>query len=208
MSLDHQKVASCEKVYLILGSASPERLRLIQPLIHPDFLKVEPASIDETILPKELPRSYVMRVAYNKVEKISSLHPDAFILGADTIVAVGRRILRKACDAQEAASQMSLLSGRRHRVYTAISLYVPHKKKIFSRLAMTHVSLKRLSDTEINCFVSSGEWDNVAVYKIQGLIARWIRSTNGLSTTVQGLPLFHVYQMLQGHGFPVLGKRI
>jgi septum formation protein len=189
---------------LILASQSPERLRLIQQLVSLENLRVEPAHLDETPRFQEHPKAYVSRVAQEKSAFLACRYPDAFVIGADTIVAVGRRILRKATSPQEARDQIQLISGRRHRVYTALSLYVPHSKKFVHRLAMAHVSFKRLSSEEIDLFIGCEEWKNVASYKIQGVAGRWIRSVQGLSTTIQGLPIYPLYQLLQGNGFPVL----
>jgi septum formation protein len=160
---------------------------------------VYPANIDETPIVRERPTPYVMRMAREKAEKVSEQFSDQPILAADTIVAVGTRILRKAESEQEVYEQLRLISGRRHRVYTALALRMP-SGAYYTRLCVTHVAVKILDPQEIAFFVQSGEWRNVAVYRIEGIMGMYIRMIRGLSSTIQGLPLSDVYTLLKGHG--------
>lgn len=185
---------------IILASASKERAKTIETVLAGgtnNGFEIIPADIDETELKDELPRGYVKRIAYAKAAKISSENPDAIVIGADTIVAVGRRILRKAQSPEEARSQMNLLSGRRHRVYTGIS--VISKAGANHRVSITHIAVKLLSQQEIEQFVQSNEWKGVAVYKISGIAGKFIRSINGLEGNVRGLSLYDAAQMLVFH---------
>lgn len=182
---------------LILASGSPSRYALLKQLGIP--FEVQPADIDETPIVRERPTAYVTRVAREKAEKVSTLFSDRPILAADTIVAVGTRILRKAQSEQEAYDQLLLISGRRHRVYTALALRLP-SGAYYTRLCMTHVAVKILESQEISHFVQSKEWCNVAVYRIEGIMGMYIRMMRGLPSTVQGLPLWDTYALLKGHG--------
>lgn len=181
----------------ILASLSPSRFALLTQL--GVSFDVHGANIDETPIVRERPTPYVMRMAREKAEKVSELFPDRPILAADTIVAVGTRILRKAQSKQEAHDHLRLISGRRHRVYTALALRMP-SGAYYTRLCVTHVAVKILEADEIDFFVQSEEWRNVAVYRIEGIMGMYIRMIRGLSSTVQGLPLWDVYALLKGHG--------
>ena len=183
---------------LILASQSPSRHLLLNRILGPSF-QVHPADIDETPILRETPTAYVVRVAREKAEKIASTHGHQAILAADTIVAVGTRILRKAQTEQEVYQQLGLISGRRHRVYTAVVLRLP-SGAYYTRLAVTHVSLQILEPHEKDHFVRSHEWKNVAVYKIEGIMGRYIRTLRGLPSTVQGLPMWDTYALLKSHG--------
>ena len=181
----------------ILASQSPSRFALLTRLGIP--FDAHPANIDETPIVRERPTLYVMRMAREKAEKVSEQFSDQPILAADTIVAVGTRILRKAESEQEVHDQLRLISGRRHRVYTALALRMP-SGAYYTRLCVTHVAVKILEHHEIAFFIQSGEWRNVAVYRIEGIMGMYIRMIRGLSSTVQGLPLWDVYALLKGHG--------
>lgn len=122
------------------------------------------------------------------------------ILSGDTIGAVGRRILRKAQNDTEAYNQLILLSGRSHRIYSAVTLYNPETEKYCQRLVTTFVKFKVLEKKEIQQFVDSLEWQNVAIYRLGGFISRFIRAINGQPSTIEGLPLFETYQLLRGNG--------
>ena len=181
----------------ILASQSPSRSMLLQQLGVP--FEIQSADIDETPMARERPTSYVTRVSREKAEKVSELFFDRPILAADTIVAVGTRILRKAQSEQECYDQLCLISGRRHRVYTALSLRLP-SGAYHTRLCVTHVAVKILEPHEQSHFVRSQEWRNVAVYRLEGLMGMHIRMIRGLPSTVQGLPLWDTYALLKGHG--------
>ena len=136
--------------------------------------------------------------AKDNFQKLFQQHP--LILSGDTIVAMGRRILRKAKTPEEAQHQMEMLSGRSHRVYSAVTLYNPNTQQYCQRIATTYVKFKHLEPMEIQQFVDSGQWKNVAVYRLEGFVSRFIRSINGESSTIEGLPMFETYQLLRGNG--------
>lgn len=186
------------KLRLILGSGSPRRRELLAQIgVVPD--EIRPADIDETPLKNELPRPYAARLA---VEKARAIVSDDLILSADTVVAVGRRILGKPENATQAAQFLLLLSGRRHRVITGVALRLGDK--IWSRQVETVVKFKRLSDVELSAYLRSNEWQGKAGgYAIQGIGGAFIPSINGSYTNVVGLPLTEVTNMLIGAGYPV-----
>lgn len=183
---------------LILGSASPRRRELLAQIgVTPD--EVRPADIDETPLKGELPRAYALRLA---TEKARAIPGDDLILTADTVVAVGRRILEKPADEAEAVKFLLLLSGRRHRVVTAVALR--HGERLWTRRVEAQVKFKRLSDEEISAYVRSGEWRGKAGgYAIQGIGAAFIPWMSGSYTAVVGLPLTETAGLLTGAGYPV-----
>lgn len=193
---------------LVLGSASPRRLALLQQIgVEPDALV--PAEIDETPKKTELPRSLATRLAFEKAQAVRKLvqgHPElegAFIITADTVVSVGRRILPKCDLAAEAAQCLRLLSGRAHRVYTAAVLVTP-KGAFRQKLVKTRVRFKRLSSVEMEAYLASGEWRGKAGgYAIQGLAGAFVEDINGSYSAVVGLPLVDIHRMLIGDGFPV-----
>ena len=192
---------------LILASGSPRRVSLInQAGIEPDALR--PADVDETPLRGELPRVCANRLAYAKATTaLEGVGVDddvygAFILAADTVVAVGRRILPKPELVDEAAQCLRLLSGRNHRVYTALCLITP-KRKYRQRVVETRVRFKRLSSEDIESYLGSGEWRGKAGgYAAQGLAGTFIVKLVGSYTNVVGLPLYETVTLLAGEGFP------
>lgn len=185
---------------LILASASPRRQELLAQIgITPD--QIIPADIDETAHSKESPRQLAARLSLEKAALIGENHPEYYILAADTIVALGKRILGKATTVQEARNYLKLLSGRRHRVYSGISLITPEGKQI-SRVVATTVIFKQLSTQDLNAYLSHEEWQGKAgAYAIQGFAARFIKGINGSYSNVVGLPLFETANMLQGTGY-------
>ncbi len=185
---------------LILASASPRRLDLLkQAGIIPNA--VAPADIDETPLKTELPRDHALRLAKEKAEAVARTHPDSFILAADTVVAVGRRILPKAETEEQARACLTLLSGRRHIVYNGIAVIAPDGKQR-SRLCQTAVKFSRLNAGEIEAYIQSGEWQGKAGgYAIQGAAAGFIPFIGGSYSTVVGLSLYDTIQLLRGSGF-------
>jgi septum formation protein len=185
---------------LVLASASPRRLELLtQVALAPDA--VDPAAIDETPLAHELPAAHAARLAEAKARAVAARHHGAYVLAADTVVAVGRRILPKAEDDETARRCLRLLSGRRHRVHGGIALVTP-AGKIATRRVETVVVLKRLTPAEIDDYVRSGEWRGKAGgYAIQGLAARFVRFIEGSYSNVVGLPLYETAQLLAGHGY-------
>jgi len=192
----------------VLASGSPRRLGLInQAGIEPDALR--PADIDETPIKGELPRACANRLARAKADAaVASLRADdelqgAYILAADTVVAVGRRILPKAELLDEAAQCLRLLSGRNHRVYTAICLVTP-KGAVRQRLVETRVRFKRLSEQDIEAYLASGEWRGKAGgYAVQGLAGTFVVKLVGSYTNVVGLPLYESLTLLSGEGYPI-----
>jgi septum formation protein len=192
----------------VLASGSPRRLALINQVgIEPDMLL--PADVNETPLRGELPRACATRLAKAKAQAaLTIVRQDedvkgAFILAADTVVAVGRRILPKAELLEEASQCLRLLSGRNHRVYTAICLVTP-KEGFRQRLVETRVRFKRLSDTDMEAYLASGEWRGKAGgYAAQGLAGTFIVKMVGSYTNVIGLPLYESMALLDGEGYPI-----
>ena len=180
---------------LFLASASPRRLELLkQAGIVPD--RVVPAAIDETPLPREIPTVYAKRIAASKAAKVAAEHPDATILAADTVVALGRRILPKTETIEEARICLELLSGRRHTVLTAVSIISPRGKK--NKLVTSIVRFKRLSREEIAAYLASNEWHGKAGgYAIQGQAATLIPFISGSYSNIVGLPLHETVSMLR-----------
>lgn len=187
---------------LVLASGSPRRLELLRQVgLEPDL--VEPAEIDERPLKRELPRKLALRLAEAKAAAVASRHPDAFVLGADTVVACGRRILPKAEDETTARRCLELISGRRHRVLSAVALLAPDGK-LRERLSETVVRFKRLSEEEVRAYLAGGEWHGKAGgYAIQGSAEGLIAWISGSHSGVVGLPLFETRALLKSAGFPV-----
>lgn len=185
---------------LVLASASPRRLELLRQIgIEPSA--IDPAHIDETAKPLELPHLYTRRIALAKLREVAQRHPGQFVLSADTSVICGRRILGKASDALAATKMLKLLSGRRHRVLGAIAIHAPGGK-IRQRLITTIVTMKRLSDKEVEEYIAGQEWqDKAGAYAIQGRAASFIPSISGSYSNVVGLSLYDTQAMLQGLGF-------
>ena len=192
---------------LVLASGSPRRLLLVNQVgIEPDALR--PTDIDETPKRGELPRAYATRLAREKAEaalamvRIDDELKGSYILAADTVVAVGRRILPKAELLDEAAQCLRLLSGRNHRVHTAISLVTP-KETFRSRYVETRVRFKRLSDEDIEAYLASGEWRGKAGgYGAQGIAGGFLVKIVGSYSNIVGLPLYETLSLLSGEGFP------
>ncbi|MEM9145509.1 MAG: nucleoside triphosphate pyrophosphatase [Pseudomonadota bacterium] len=186
---------------LVLASASPRRRALLAQIgVVPDAIL--PADIDETPAAGELPRAYAERLALTKARTIAAGAAEALVLGADTVVAAGRRILGKPVDAAEAVRFLHLLSGRRHRVITAVCLAGGGAERC--RSVLTQVKLKRLSDAEISAYIRSGEWQGKAGgYAIQGIAAAFVPEIHGSYTNVVGLPLTETANLLMGAGYPV-----
>ena len=152
---------------LILASASPRRLDLLDRIgVKPDA--VDPPQIDESAAPGELPREHALRLAIEKAEAVAARHSQALVLAADTVVAVGRRILPKVEDEATLRECMALLSGRRHRVMTGVAVAMPGKSTR-SRVVETMIAMKRLSEEEIDYYAGHGEWHGKAGgYALQG----------------------------------------
>ena len=187
---------------LILASSSPRRLALLRQIgVEPSA--IEGPEIDETAHPRELPRAYASRLAAAKTEAIALRQPDAdrFVLGADTVVACGRRILPKATSVAVAERCLMLLSGRRHRVYTGVMVLAPGGRRA-ARIVMTAVRFKRLGRAELDLYLDSGEWQGKAGgYAIQGRAEAFTLAINGSWSNVVGLPLAVTSDLLRGLGW-------
>lgn len=186
---------------LVLASASPRRRVLLEQIGYPPDA-VEPAALDEAALPGERPEAHASRLAHAKATAVAARHSGAFVLGADTVVACGRRILGKAEDKESARRCLSLLSGRRHRVWGGVTVIDPEGRAA-SRLVCTAVAFKRLSADETAAYLAGGEWQGKAGgYAIQGRAAVFVRAVNGSYSNVVGLPVHETYQLLAGLGLP------
>ncbi len=185
---------------LVLASASPRRRDLLAQIgIEPSA--IVPADIDETPLEGEQPRNLVARLAAAKAAHVAADHPDSFVLGSDTTVCVGRRNLGKPETEDEAGVFLNLLSGRRHRVYSAISLISPDGT-CRTRTVETRVRMKRISDEERASYLASGEWRGLAGgYAIQGRAGAFVIDIQGSYTNVVGLPLYETAALLRGNGY-------
>jgi len=202
---------------LVLASTSPRRADLLgQAGIVPDAI-IAP-DVSEEVLKGELPRDYALRMARDKASAIASSQRDALILAADTVVACGRRILPKAETNDEVQHCLELLSGRRHRVYTAVAVMAPgsppgsahesdHKSAHSSsrtRIVMTHVAFKRLSADDILRYLAAGEGlGKAGGYAIQGLAEIFVRQINGSYSNIVGLPLLQTVSLLNSAGYAV-----
>ena len=185
---------------LILASASPRRLELLaQAGLRPDG--VDPANVDEATGASETPRLAASRLAMAKAMAASGRHPGAFVLAADTVVAVGRRMLGKPRTEAEAERMLGLISGRGHRVFTGVALIAPDGRR-GQRLSETRVKVKRLTSRETAALLASGEWRGAAGgYRIQGLAGAHVVSLIGSYTGVVGLPLYETVGLLTGLGY-------
>lgn len=185
---------------LVLASASPRRVALLAQIgIVPDL--IDPADLDETPVRGELRGPHALRLATAKAQAVAARHPAALVLAADTVVAVGRRILPKTDDVAAARQCLALLSGRRHRVLTAVAL-IDAAGHLRCRLSTTVVTFKRLGPAEIDRYVGGGEWAGKAGgYAIQGSAAGLIRALSGSFSGVVGLPLFETRALLAAAGY-------
>ncbi|AMD60804.1 Maf-like protein [Rhizobium pusense] len=196
------------KQKLVLASGSPRRLELLHQIgIEP--ARLMPMDIDETPVKLEHPRTLCRRLSLQKAEaaqaalKNEQAWKDAYVLGSDTVVAVGRRIVGKAEYTEEASAALHLLSGRSHWVYTGICLVTPGGK-IRQKVAETKVRFKRLSTREIDAYIASGQWRGKAgAYGIQGIAGAFVQKLTGSYTNVVGLPLYETMSLLAGEGFEV-----
>ncbi len=185
---------------LILGSGSPRRRELLAQLgVVVDDIR--PPDIDEDPRKGELPRPYCVRLAREKALAVRASDED-IVLSADTTVAMGRRIMGKPADADEARGFLKALSGRRHRVVTAMA--VRRGAKVWERDVVTQVKLKHLSDAEIDAYISTGDWQGKAGgYGIQGPAGAFVPWISGSFTAVVGLPLSETANLLVAAGYPL-----
>jgi septum formation protein len=183
----------------VLASASPRRLALLRQIgVEPDL--IDPSDIDEAPLAEETPRRAAGRLAALKAEAAHARHPDAFVLAADTVVAVGRRMLGKARTADEARAFLTLLSGRGHRVLTAVALVAPDGRR-GARLSESRLTFKRLSPGDMATLLAGDEWrDKAGAYAIQGRAGAVVLSLSGSYSGVVGLPLYETASLLDGLG--------
>ena len=195
-------------IKLVLASASPRRLALLEQVgIVPELLN--PADIDEAPKKRETPRRLSFRLAEEKARVaqqaplVKKLEGKVFILAADTVVGLGRRVLPKAETREEAHTCLTLLSGRSHWVYSTVALIGPDGK-LRSRCSETKVRFKRLSREDIDTYLKTGDWHSKAGgYAIQGRAEAFVRMLTGAYSGVVGLPLYETINLLQGAGYPV-----
>jgi len=182
----------------ILASGSPRRLELLAQIgLTPSA--IIPADIDENPFEREVPKQHAERLAREKAAKVASAHTGDLVLAADTVVACGKRILPKAEDEATARACLGLLSGRRHRVISGISLILPDGTQ-HTKSVSTTVAFKRLSSADVERYITCGEWNGKAGgYAIQGLGATFIRFISGSYSNVVGLPLFEVGAWVEAH---------
>lgn len=185
---------------LVLASASPRRLDLLAQMgLTPDG--VDPAEIDESPLKDETPRRLALRLACAKAAKVAAAQADAYVIAADTVVAVGRRVLPKVESEAEGRHCLDLLSGRAHKVLTAVAVVAPDGRAA-SRLAETRLHFKRLTEHEIAAYLQSGEGVGKAGgYAIQGRAGAFVMALQGSYTAVVGLPLYETASLLDGLGY-------
>lgn len=196
-------------VKLVLASSSPRRLSLLEQIgLIPD--RLEPAYVDESPQRMELPRNLAVRLARTKAltaqrrMAVEDNYRGALVLAADTVVAVGRRVLPKAETREQAKRCLELLSGRAHRVYTGVAV-VDTNDKLHSKLVESRVRFKRLSRAEISAYLTTMEWDGKAGgYAIQGSAGAFVVQLVGSYSGVMGLPLYETSQMLTGNGLPII----
>ncbi len=184
---------------MILASASPRRLELLARLgVVPDA--IDPAEIDETPLKGELPLPHARRMSAEKAALVAARYQGAVVLAADTVVAAGRRILPKAEDEAEARACLELLSGRRHRVHSAVTV-INAEGTARRRVSTSILAFKRLGEVEIAAYLASGEWHGKAGgYAIQGRAEAFVRRLSGSHSGVMGLPLFETRALLLAAG--------
>ncbi len=185
-----------------MASASPRRLELLARLgVTPHA--IIPARIDETPRPDERPQALAARLAAAKAQVVAAGQPGAVVLGADTVVAAGRRLLGKPANAAEARAMLALLSGRRHRVWTAVTVIDP-AGRARHRLAGAILAFRRLEPAELDAHAASGEWRGKAGgYAIQGRAEAWVRHFSGSWSAVVGLPLLETRALLRAAGLAV-----
>lgn len=185
---------------LVLASQSPRRAELLAAA-GIAFTACAP-NVDEQVLPGELPDAHVRRLARAKVQAIAAVRPDVAVLGADTVVVIDGEILGKPRDSRDARRMLTLLSGRRHQVYTGLA--VARAGEVFDAVEVSAVEVVPLTPAEIDWYVASGEpLDKAGAYAIQGLASRFVTRIEGSYSNIVGLPLYEAISLLGGEGFPV-----
>jgi septum formation protein len=194
------RVTRVSRSRLVLASASPRRIELLaQAGLKPDA--VDPADVDERQLKGEMSRRCCLRLAVEKAVAIAARHPDAFVIGADTVVSVGARAMGKPASRAEAEQMLVRLSGCGHRVFTGVAVVAPDGRKGM-RLGEARVRMKRLSPANIVALLDSGEWrDAAGGYRIQGRAGAFVTGLSGSYSAVVGLPLYETISLLEGVGF-------
>lgn len=178
---------------LILASASPRRRDLLTQIAVPHH--VQPADIDESRLPNELPDTYVRRLALEKARTVAALHPNQIILAADTTVVLDGQILNKPADRTDAAHMLGALAGRTHHVHTGVALISADREQ--THVETTAVTFTEIPATELEAYLATGDsLDKAGAYGIQGYAARWIARIEGDFFNVVGLPLVAVLRLL------------
>lgn len=198
---------SAEKHTLVLASASEGRRGLLESIsLIPDA--IAPADIDETPKKNENPRVFVLRLAKEKALAVADKHKGAYILAGDTIAVNGGKVIGKADSVEEARKTLRGFSGKRHRVLSGVSVIAPDGKQI-TKCVETMVKFKRLSESELEGYLDSGQWQGKSgCYGIQSRAGGFVESINGSFSNVVGLPLVEVKNMLMGLGYqhPALGN--
>jgi len=184
----------------VLASASPRRLDLLRQVgLEPD--RVLPADVDETPHRDESPRELALRLAVAKANAAAEGAPDVFVIGADTVVALGARTFGKPADESDARRMLAKLSGRSHRVLTGVAVRAPDGR-MAQRLSETRLKWKRLTEADLDRLIASGEWRGVAGgYRIQGMAAGVTLELQGSYSGVVGLPLYETLALLEGLGY-------
>lgn len=192
---------------LILGSSSPRRLDILNQIgLTPDLV-VSP-DVDETPLKNELPRLYCMRIAHSKNTALAAQYPHDYVVTADTTVVVGRRIVGKPDTEDDAIAMMKLLSGRNHRVYTAVVVRAPDGR-VSARLSDSRIKVKRFTDADIKAMLATGEWRGRAGgYSFVGYFSRFIQSITGSASGILGLPAYETTNLLTGLGYHPADEQI
>ncbi|HTI86808.1 MAG TPA: nucleoside triphosphate pyrophosphatase [Alphaproteobacteria bacterium] len=185
---------------LILASASPRRLELLRQVgLVPS--EIDPPNVDEGPLPRERPVAYARRIAEAKARAVAPRFADDYVLAADTVVAVGTRMLPKPNDSSEARRFLELLSGRRHRVIGGVAV-VDRRGALHQRIVVSTVRFSRLTVDDIDAYIATGEWrDKAGGYAIQGRASVFVSFVSGSYSNIVGLPLFETVRLLDGVGF-------
>jgi septum formation protein len=202
MGIEGLRAQSPTPFVLVLASASPRRLDLLRQIgVAPD--RVIACDIDEAPRADETPRQLALRLAREKVLAGAAQAPGTFVIGADTVVALGRRVFGKPKDEADARRMLQLLSGRAHRVLTGVAVAAPDGR-VATRLSETRLRWKRLEAKELDAFLATEEWGGVAGgYRIQGRAGGFVMDLQGSYSGVVGLPLYETLGLLRGLGYPV-----
>ena len=179
----------------ILASQSPQRLKLLNDA---GFTPIEciVADINEDILKNEKPKKYVARVAFEKAKFVAKKRPNACIVSADTVIVVDGKIIRKAPNESVARDNLNFLSGKKHYVLTGFAIILPNGKQI-NKVISTIVYMKKLTEAEKDALIASKEWENVAAYRIEGMLSTFVKSIKGSYPNIVGLPIYEIADILK-----------